>query len=514
MTLVRYATATVGVTALVASLAACTPGPSGETPTGTAAPAQTLRIGLADDVQSWDTMTANLGSSLQAFQAPYDTLIRQLPKGDLAPMLATDWQYDESKTKLTLNLVSDVTFSDGEKFDAEAVGANIEHFRTGKGPQTTQLAAVKSVDVADEDTVVVNLSEPDPALLNYFSGAAGLMASPAAIKAGTLAQTPVGTGPYVMDTSSTVAGSQYVFTAREDYWAPDLQRFPGVEYIYLDDTARVNSLVSGQIHSAAVESGAVPQIEGAGRAVLKNASAADWEGMIIFDRDGQLVPALGDVRVRQAMNHAIDEDALSKALSGGASDVTNQIFGPGSGAYVKELNETYPYDPERAKKLLAEAGYPDGFEMTVPSPSFLSDSWAIVGQYLSDVGITVKPEAIPFEKFRGDIAAQKYPVGMFRFNAGDPWGTSIRNYISTRGSVWNPFKTQSPELDALLLEVQNAGEQYGEAAQAVNKYVVEEAWFVPYFFSAALIGYDSETIEVVEQVGSPIPYLYNFSPAS
>ncbi|QKJ18254.1 ABC transporter substrate-binding protein [Microbacterium hominis] len=467
---------------------------------------------MADDIQSWDTTAASSGQLLQTYQAPYDTLIRQTPDGELVPMLATSWEYDESLTELTLELESGVTFSDGEAFDAEAVQANLEYFAAGQGPQTSQLAVLDSVEVVDEDTVTVRLSEPDPALLTYFSGAAGLMASPAAIEAGNLATEPVGTGAYVLDTGASVVGSQYVLTAREDYWAPDLQVFSDVEFIYLEDTALVNALISGQVDSAYVEFDAVPQVEGAGNTVIKN--SADWEGLIIFDRDGQLVPALADPLVRQAINHAIDRDAMNEGAAGGVAEVTTQIFGAETGAYVGSLDEAYPYDPERAQELLADAGYPDGFEMSVPVPGPLGQPWALMAQYLGDIGITVNQESVPFENYRGDIAAQQYPMALFRYNLGDPWGTSIRNYISTNAGVWNPFQTQTAELDELLSAVQNGGDEYQERAQAVNEYVVENAWFVPLFRPVQNYAFNPETVEVVEQAGSPIPALYNFTPAT
>jgi peptide/nickel transport system substrate-binding protein len=503
-----------GIAVIALSLASCAgadePAATGE-PTDSAR-GEVLRLGAADDIQSWNTTASNRGQITQAFQAPYDTLIRQLPNGDFAPMLATAWEWNEDRTVLTLDLESGVTFSDGEEFDAEAVKANLEHFKAGAGPQTSQLSVLDTVEVVDDDTVTMTLSEPDPAMEYYLSEAAGLMASPAAIEAGTLDQVPVGTGPYVLDTDATVAGSQYVFTAREDYWSPDLQKFDRVELLYLDDTARVNALVSGQVDAAQVEADALPQIEGAGMSVVTTTS--DWEGIIIFDRDGELVPALADARVRQAINYAIDRATLNEAQQSGAAELTTQIFAPESGSYVEELNEAYPFDPERARELLAEAGYADGFEIVAPVPDFLAGPWALIGQYLSDVGITVVQETVPFQDFRNDIAAGNYPVAMFRFGTSDPWGNSIRSYISTRAGVWNPFQTQTDELDELIREVQYGGEEYQELAQAVNEYVVDEAWFAPLYRAVQSYAHDGATITVEPQAGLPVPALYNFSPAS
>lgn len=149
---------------------------AGGSAAGTAATALTL--GTIQDVRSWDPAQAHVGHLLQPYQAVYDTLILRQPDGKLSPMLATDWKYNAANTKLTVDLRTDVTFSDGAKFDAEAAKANIDHFKKANGPQMAQLASVQDVTVVDADTIDINLTVPDPALEYFLSQAAGLMGSP------------------------------------------------------------------------------------------------------------------------------------------------------------------------------------------------------------------------------------------------------------------------------------------------------------------------------------------------
>ncbi len=141
-------------------------------------------------------------------------------------MLATAWKYNDTNTKLTVDLRTDVTFSDGAKFDAAAAKANMDHFKKANGPQMGQLASVSDVAVVDADTIDINLSAPEPALEYFLSQAAGLMGSPpAALGTDAIKTVPVGSGAYVMDKAASVKDSQSVFTAREGYWNKDLQKF-------------------------------------------------------------------------------------------------------------------------------------------------------------------------------------------------------------------------------------------------------------------------------------------------
>ena len=213
-------------TALTVSAALALTACGGAANSSSAAGAATaLTLGTIQDVRSWDPAQAHVGHILQPYQAVYDTLILREPDGKLSPMLATAWKYNAANTKLTVDLRSDVTFSDGAKFDAEAAKANMDHFKKANGPQMAQLNAVKDVAVVDADTIDINLSTPDPALEYFLSQAAGLMGSPKALGTDGIKTEPAGSGPYVMDKAASVKDSQTVFTARKDYWNKDLQKF-------------------------------------------------------------------------------------------------------------------------------------------------------------------------------------------------------------------------------------------------------------------------------------------------
>lgn len=472
----------------------------------------TLALGILQEPPSWDPAQAHVGHRLQPYQAVYDSLLLREPDGTLSPMLATEWGYtDDTNTVMSLDLQTDVTFSDGAAFDAEAVVANIEHFRTANGPQSGMAASIESVAAVDADTVEITLSQPDPAMEYYLSQALGLMGSPEALGTDEIFRLPVGSGPYVMVASQTVVGSQAVFEAREDYWNPDLQKWDRIEMKLLADmTSRVNALLTGEVDATIVDGTVVDQVAAAGFEPLL--WTVDWSGVLLFDRDGTLNPALADVRVRQAINYAFDKENLLAQLAAGQGELTSQVFGPDSSAYLPELDDYYTYDPDKARELLAEAGYADGFELEMPlGVPTMETFMTFIAQQLSDVGITVKQTPVPAADYQGELGKGNYPVAWFNLFQGPTW-VAYQQLLSDT-TLYNPFKSTAPEIEEAVEALRADGEDV-EAAQAINRYVTENAWFAPWYRLSQLYYFDAETVSVEPQVQMAVPAIYNYSPAS
>ena len=504
----RGITAAFAAIAATALVAGCSAGGSGSG--GGDGASATLTLGTNGEITSWDPGQAHVGHQLQPYQVAYDTLILREPDGSYSPMLAEEWSYNEDLTELTLELRDDVTFSDGAAFDGEAVKANLENLRDSNGRQSGQVAAMESVEVVDADTVTVVLAQPDPAFEFYLSQAAGLMGSPASLGTDAMISTPVGTGPYVMDTAQTVSGSQLVFTAREDYWNPDLQKFDSIVLKPFDElTARLNAALSGQIDAGLIDAPSVDQATGAGLTLIED-YRVDWSGLLLMDRDGVIVPELADVRVRQALNHAIDRDTVLQSIARGYGEVTNQVFGPDSGAYVDELDERYPFDPELARELLADAGYPDGFELPVTAIPGFESAMAVLTQQFEDIGVRVRPISAPGATMLQELADRQHATLIWNLFQGEPW-VAINQMIST-DALYNPFDSTSEELQTMIEAVRTGGEDSAELAQQVNDYVTENAWFVPFYRADQLYVYDAEKISVEPQVQQAVPSIYNYSP--
>lgn len=495
------------LTAAALALTACGGGGAGGGNDG--APATTLTLGQVADLVSFEPTDAHIGHTMPYYQAVYDTLIRRAPDGKMEPMLAESWEYNADNTVLTLKLRTDVTFSDGAKLDAEAVKKNLDHFKETKGRDAYQVASMDSVAVVDPSTVAVTLTEPDPAFTYYLTLAAGLVASPAALGTEAIKTVPQGSGPYQLDSANTVKGSQYVFTKRADYWAKDLQKFDKITIKYLQDvTARTNAIVSGQVDATLLDPKTAKQAEAAG--LTLNDSQVDWGGLLLVDREGKINPELADVKVRQAINHAFDRKTILDQQLLGQGTVTNQVFGEDSGAYLPELDDSYPYDPAKAKALLAEAGFANGFTLKLPSIVGFESILAVIQQQLGDIGIKVQIETIPQANFVPDVAAGKYAAYYFQLYQAEPW-VAINQMIST-SALYNSFKSTTPELATMIDKVQNGGDMSAEEAKAVNKYVTENAWFAP-FYRINQMYFTNKKITVEPQTQQAIPSIYNYAPA-
>jgi peptide/nickel transport system substrate-binding protein len=503
----QAATAALILSAALA-LTACGGGASGAN-SPAAAKTTTLTVGAVQEIRSWDPAQAHVGHFLQPYQAAYDSLLLREPDGKLSPMLATGWKYNDANTQLTLDLRTDVTFSDGAKFDAEAAKANLDHFKKANGPQMAQLTAVSDVKVVDADTIELNLATPDPSLEFYLSQAAGLMGSPKALGTEAIKTEPVGSGPYVMDKAATVKDSQSVFTARKDYWNKDLQKFEKVTFkILIDSTARTNALVSGQVDATLLDPKTGKQAEGAKMKLVTN--EVDWQGLLLLDRDGAKNAPLSNVKVRQAINYAFDRKTILDQVLLGQGTPTSQPFGKTSGAWTEELETYYPYDPAKAKQLLKEAGYESGVTLEVPAVPGFETQLAVVKQQLADIGVTLQVGAAITNTYTTDVAAQKFSSIYFSLFQGEPW-VAVNQIISTK-ALYNPFKNTSPELQAKIDAVQNGGKDAAKLAQEVNKYVVEQAWFAP-LFRVNQMYYTNSKIDVTPQVQQAVPSIYNYSPA-
>lgn len=490
-------------------LAGCSSnGSSGEAEGGAGAE---LVLGLISAPMSFDPSIAEWGNRLPYYQAVYDTLLLATPEGEIAPYLATEHVYDEAELVLTLTIREGVTFSDGEALDAEAVALSMNRFKDGTGPDAGYMTYVDTISAKDATTVEVTFTTPDPAFLNYLTRTAGVVMSPAAIENEDLPTNPVGSGPYTLDTAATVTETSYTFAKREDYWNPDVQHYDTIVMrVFQDPTAMLNALRAGEINYAKLASAeSFAEAEGAGWTL--NSNELDFQGLLLLDRAGTLVPELGDVRVRQAINHAIDRPAMLEAVALGHGTVTTQVFPASSDAYDGALDERYPYDVEKAKSLMAEAGYADGFALTMPSSAVLGSTvYALVTQALGEIGITVTHED-PGSNFIADMLAPKWAATFMALEQNPDW--QLAQFMLTESAVFNPFD-YGDETVAGILEEYLAADEAGRPAliKELNAHIVEEAWFAPFYRVEGVVATDADTAVTMLPTNT-IPNIYDIVPA-
>ncbi|WP_328474253.1 ABC transporter substrate-binding protein [Actinoplanes sp. NBC_00393] len=477
---------------------------------------KTLTIGTMTPARSMDPVDSG-GGTIPYYQAVYDTLIKREPDGKLTPMLASEWNYDTAGTSLTLTIRDGVTFDDGTPVDAKAVKANLDRFRAAGAAENAQALSTKAVEVTGPKTVVITLNGPDPALLDSLSDAYGFIANPAKFgQDKPFATVPDGTGPYRLVADATMAGTVWKFERKEKYWGEQPPFASVTFYAFDNENAIVNGLKTNQIRAAVLQSVDQQIAATSGEQFTTSTQEIDLKLLNIFDRKGAKVPALGDARVRQAINYAIDRDVLVGQIQQGRGTATSQIWGTGTEGYASELDTYYSHDPAKAKALLAEAGYPDGFALTLPRlAALVPDSLAeALKSDLAAVGITLTWDDLDRVSFLTRTFREfQYPGVVM--NGGQPakdWATVSANILPK--TIANPFGDTDATIQDLTGKIRTAEPaQAAQYAQQLNRHIVEQAWYVP-LYRMQYLHVTVPTITAVPQAGLAVPALYNYQPAA
>jgi ABC-type transport system substrate-binding protein len=361
----------------------------------------TLTYAMPSDIVTLDTVYAGGGTtSVSVRNMIYEKLVAFRPNVDnveIVPQLATDWTVDGKQW--TFNLRTGVTFHDGTPFNAAAVKAHFDRILGPEEPTSVRDWGdfLESVEVVDDDTVVFTTKFEDPAHLERLAGISGAIESPAAVEEfGTdIATNPVGTGPFKF--VEWVAEQRIVLERNDDYWG-SRPHLDGVVIRPIPEAgARVIAVQSGDIDLAAViQPEQIPQVEGDAALAFES-----WPTVRqLFLGMHNLKPPFDNKEVRQALNHAIDWDSIISSIFQGHAERISVIPMGLPGA----VNESpFAYDPDEAKRLLSEAGFPNGFETTLVTPqgAYLKDFELaqVVQQQLGEVGVTADLQVVEFARY-------------------------------------------------------------------------------------------------------------------
>lgn len=452
----------------------------------------------AGDIPNLDTMLSGnqgfegyrfVGNQLYDSLTKYDlTQAEEVPQ--VIPGLATEWSTDESRTTWTFTLREGVEFTDGTPFDADAVIYNLDRYLEPDSPQYDQsvaaraalsLAGVKSYQKVDDSTVAISTNGvysylPEDLVFIY-------MASPTALEkyGDDFGQHPVGTGPFVLN--ELTRGQQVVLDANPDYWggAPKLDQL--VLKPMPEVSARLAALRSGEVNWVeAPNPDDIASLEADGYQVLTNSYDHVWPW--IFDTTKK---PFDDVRVRRALNFAIDRSTMAESLLAGTADPAYQLAPRASLSY-REENDVFDYDLDQAKKLLAEAGYADGFTMSVSYPTGGSGNMQpgpMNQQLQSDlakIGVDIELKPIEWATMLTSFSSGEIPDGADAINISltfiqqTMWG---RLFGSSSPS--NIGHYESAEVDSLAaaslkeLDPAKRSDIYAELAAQVDE---DAAWLV------------------------------------
>ena len=468
--------AAIAVVAGVA-LTACSAGGSSSGDADSSDEPQTLRLSLTAPPSNFQVGNWS-GGDATLFMSVYDTILHRAVDGELEPSIAESWEYDDTRTELTLEIREGMTFTNGDPVDAEAVAASLEAARAGASTKQN-FAVISGVEAADADTVVVTLSQPDAAIVPSLAGSPGVVGAPDALTAEESKLWPVGSGPYTLAQDKTTVGSEYVLEKNEDHWNADAYPYETVEVQIIQDSAATeNALLAGQLDYAGLQSSDATSHIPEDRFTVGQGSPTAVATVWLVDREGKIIPALKDARVRQAINLAFDRESIAENLNPGTNTAWNQIFSPVGEVGDEALVEETAYDVDEAKQLLADAGYADGFAVTMPSVAGITTTYeSIIAQSLADIGIEVTWESVPFQEFYAKIFGGSYGM-FFMFNGFS--GSDAMDLNASNNGIFNPFGYTTPEFEQLEAAANEAAEdQQAEAFAALNEYLVTEAWNAP-----------------------------------
>lgn len=449
-------------------------------PRAGAVAASTATLVVCDDVEdppSLNPYQIFSEKTLTILQQTLEGLVRFGPGGEIEPALAESWERVDDLT-MRFHLRKGVRFHDGEPFDARSVKFSLEKY---VAPETRYpgygfVETISSVRIVDDYTVEVVTNRPDGLLLNRLAAWVHIVPRAYYEKAGDegFAQHPVGTGPFKFE--SWNKGRRIVFSANRSYWVKGLPRLDGLVFKFLPSARQVEALLSGELDVLLNLPGTrTMEVQSSTSAyVLKKPTFYTVVGNFNLARE-----PLSKKGVRRALNMAIDRRALVRYdLLGNGLPIASVTL-PGQFGHNKTL-KPYPYDPDAARRVLSEEGYPDGFTLKVLLKVNSSRAGQIIAKQLERIGVRMnvtlmtdaKIFALMKDKSRWDVMIADCPDPMHHAF----FITSI--FLGGK----SPFSlSAAPELDARIEKVLGTldADAQRAAAEELDAYVHSEYLALP-----------------------------------
>jgi peptide/nickel transport system substrate-binding protein len=452
---------------------------------GTGAALESITVALPVDVSTLDPY--QMFSRLEASVADHviQTLTFRAPDMTVQPLLATSWQRLDDDLTWEFTLREGVTFSNGEVFNAEAAKFSIDHLLErnaagqplGGATVAVPSAEITSTEAVDETTLRITTASPK-ALLDLYLTQWPMVAPQfyAESNEEALAEQMVGTGPYMI--AQRVRDDRVVLQPNESYWGPAPTVGEIVFRIIPETSTAIAELQTGGVDI-------VPALPIDQAQIL-----LDQEGVRVETIEGGRRVFVGlttngpeplqDQRVRQALNMAIDWESINQGLFLGRTRRMSHIFNP---PYANADIEPYPYDPDGARALLAEAGYPDGFELdafATPVGRWINDLQLaqVVKSQLEAIGVTFQQDLQTFEwgVYREKLLAFDLPA-IFMQASGGEFEAAGEAADFTIESPSNFYRWENPEYEALWQELQGEldMDRRFEIAQEMQQVIHDDA---------------------------------------
>lgn len=428
-------------------LAACGSG-GNENSSGTPDPNATLRVANLLGVSTWDPARSVGGPEIPLFSLVYDRLVHTDPSGDLRPGAAESWEFEDGGATLVLELREGLKFSDGTPITGDVVKQNIK--RSLSLPESSiasSMTNILSVD-ADGNTIRIRQKQPDATLPALLSERPGMIVNPANFGALDSDDVPIGSGRFTV--TKQQPGVSMSFAKNPAYWDGEVVKVEKVELtVIADSNARLNALRTGEVDIARIDADQVEEARAATDLTLITGPALET-GSLLFNP--RLQPAFANPEVRQAISLAVDRKAIVDGLLFGQATPTAQFYPEGHRAHVPELDQKVGADPDRARQLLAEAGYSDGFtfDAIVYSPKSDRVAQAVQAQ-LADVGITMNLKPMPAFGAITEFSQSKAAAGVFPSQPRVEPNLQFRAAFLPKQFL-NPGNINDPEVTRLIAE--------------------------------------------------------------
>ncbi|KJK12390.1 hypothetical protein UB45_09050 [Terrabacter sp. 28] len=437
------------------------------------------------------------------FSSMYDALFVTGTDGKVTPSLVTDFKNNAANTQLTLTLKDGVSFTDGSKLDSSLVKKNLDQRSNSKllingtlGKGGSQ--EIKDVAAPDPKTVVITWAQPQASGQDALADTSGIIVGANAVeKRDSLATAPDGSGPYTLDTGKTTKGSTYQVVKNAKAWSAKDWAFDTIVYkVITDPQALANAVVSGQADVAwQLDQSTVALVDSKQKTTKIGGVIVGWP---VFDKLGKTNPAFKDPNVRLALSYGIDRQAMVKDLHP-ASKATAQLFPSGSAGFDESLNAKYAYDPEKAKQLLATAGYPNlSIDLTVggqPTP----DQLAIQNQW-KKIGVTLKfHSATSTDQVFAAVTTQ--PLGFGPFSVGSNPAGFVAGVVV--GGFMNLQKATDPAIQGALGKALGAsGAAQSSALKDLNAAITDGGWYIPVYEDFTYAGYNAKKVAAPSWAGT------------
>ena len=440
----------------------------------------TFSVGL--NVTRLDPHTATSATEGWAANLAAETLLRLDFDGKIIPWLATSWKSSDDGLTRTFNLRKGVRFQDGTPFNAAAVKFNFDRLRDKKTRSRYRgfYTMIESVEVVDDSTVRFRLIYPYAPLLSNFTFYASAQVSPAAVKkhGKSFFKNPVGTGPFKHVKSNP--GVRHEWVRNDGYWGkkPKIDRL--IEVVIRESAGQAAALKAGDIQMAAPINPALQKtLEADQNIKLSFKRWSYWHRHVSFNTSKK---PFNDVRVRKAVYMAINRDAIFKRIYKGFGARFDGPLGPKVFGYDPTAKGP-DYDPEAAKKLLAEAGFPNGFQTelwTVSFTTFKTVSEAIQAD-LAKVGIQAQVKALKFGGFISSLKRGQPPMWYKGWPAlnGDADQIIFQKFHSSTIGSQNYARYKNEEMDRLIdaqRKEQDTEKRKAIISKVVRKVIDEYLW--------------------------------------